>query len=1755
MINIDSYDIKDNIHTGANFSVWRAIRHLDKKNVVLKVPTSLDNLHYIKTKLKHEYDIGSQLNSDNIIEYIGLEYNNDNYILILEDFNAVNLTNIIDNSGIRIDIFLDFAIQITNAIALIHAKKIIHRDINPSNILVNLDNNHVKLIDFDIASSVEFDSQNDVNLNNLVGTLKYISPEQTGRINRMIDYRSDFYSLGCTYYHMLCKQPPFNFDEPLELVHHHIAIKPTNPSQLNQDIPPVISSIIMKLMEKNADDRYQSAYGLVTDLEHCRDSLSQNNFIESFEIARYDISDKLIIPQKLYGRETELDLIMYIFESASLGRNETLFISGYSGVGKTALIGEIKKPVIDKRGYFITGKFTKFNKSTAYSGIIEAFESLINQLLGESEQRLQEWQELLNKSLYPNAKVITQLIPKIEILIGKQADIQNLGPVESQNRFNMVFCKFVSVFAQHPLVIFLDDLQWADDGSLNLLYQLSIHPDIKNFFLIVAYRDNEIDIYHPLMITLDKLKKEKNEIYEINIKPLKISCSKQIIADTLKLSINKIDELAKLIQQKTDGNPFFMKLFLQSIYDENLLKFSLGEGWYWKLKDIQLMQSSNNVIDLMTHKLKRFSIEIMEVLHLASCVGNSFSIEFLATIINCQVEEIYKKIEPVLNAGMLLPQKDGYFCFAHDKVREAIYEPMPEKYKINQHYKIGKFMLDKFSLIEISETIFAISDHLNIANHILTDAEKLELAKLNLSAGKKAKSNAAFNSALHYFSKGIMYLNTDTWQNNYALIYELSFELAEAEYLNGNFKQSQTIIKVLLQKSHNQTEKATIYSLLIYQYTVQAKYADGIRVGREALKLLNISLATKKMAKVLTREVQKTTALINKRTIQELIHSPPMVDPTKKAAMSILMNMQPTAYMSDPELYSLIAVKMVHISLRYGHTTESAKAYVTYANILTSVFSEFEQGHEFCQLGLKLGDMDNDLIQKCRNRFIYIAFLLHWTQPFVNGEKPFLESYNAGLEAGDLQYAGYTLGFGIANFYNQGLGLKEISYKIEKSLIFLNQTKHQMPLDVNQAFKQAILNLTGKTNNKLSFDTTIATEQQLIDKWQSQNILAVCYFHILKGQILFIYCEFKEALIAIRQAEQYLDYIRGTSSVAEFYFYYSLILIALFAKQNEKYKAAYLKIIETNQKKLSIYAKHCIENFQHKYLLVEAEVNRIYNKDLEAMELYDKAISAARNNNFIQDEAIANELAARFWLKRGKSEFAKAYLQKAKYGYQQWGAVAKVTDLEKKYLQITDILPQNTSFSMGEAGSTSLVTSSWLDLNSVLKASQTLSGEIVLSQLLEKIMHIVIENAGASSGFLLLPKQDSWFIEAKGHVDSDEVVIQSMDIETSEQVPKKIIHYVAHTQENVILHDATQEGNFTHISYIVKQRPKSVLCIPLLNQGQLIGILYLENNLTIGAFTSQRIETLNLLSSQIAISIKNARLYTNITQLNQAYKRFVPHEFLSLLEKQSIIEVELGDQVEKEMSILFADIRDFTSLSEKMSPQDNFDFINSYLSKMEPIISQYKGFIDKYIGDAIMALFPTNADDAVSAAISILKKLLDYNKDRQKAGYKLIDIGIGLNTGRLMLGTVGGENRMDCTVISDAVNLASRIEGMTKMYGVTLLISEDTYIHLNDASKYAIRTIDRVKVKGKSEPVTVYEIFDADPPILVKLKIQTLHDFENGLKNYREKVFTEAIICFNKVLSINPNDKVANIYLKRCQHWQNSEISDDWEGVETLDGK
>jgi len=1778
MLTLPNYQIGSQIYESVNSLVYRGHQKKDNQPVILKMlkqdyPT-LEEL----TRYRQEYDITRRLaDLDGVVKAYSLEKYQNTLMICLEDFGGKSLKVWLgEQRPFTLNELLTLARNATDILGQIHKQNIIHKDINPANLVFNPTTGVLKIIDFGISTQL---SKQHLTLKNpevLEGTLAYMSPEQTGRMNRALDYRTDFYSLGVTFYELFTGKLPFESKDAMELVHCHIAKQPTPPNQINSELPIALSNIIIKLLEKTAEARYQSAWGLKADLEKLQENLPGLEDLAGldFELAQHDISDRFQIPQKLYGRESEIETLQSAFERVASGKAEIMLVAGYSGIGKSVLVKEIYRSLTQKQGYFISGKFDQFQRNIPYSAVVNAFKELVQQLLIENETQLAQWKKKLLTALGPNGQVIIDVLPEIELIIGKQPLTLQLGATESQNRFHLVFQNFMRVFCQpeHPLVIFLDDLQWVDSATLKFLELVTTDEDNTALFLIGAYRDNEVDPTHPLITTLDKLRKESVTINQITLKPLTFEKINQLIAESLHQ--NAVGSLTDLVMRKTGGNPFFVNQFLHTLYEEDLLTFQTSEvlafGWTWDINQIETLNITENIVELMIGKLKKLPDSAQQVLCLAACVGNHFDLDTLSVIYEKSVIDTFADLMPVLMDGLILPLSElemtgneihnSHFIihnlqFLHDRVQQAAEALIDDDQKKAVHLQIGRLLLKNTPVDVLEDKVFDIVEHFNHSIELLNNqVERLEIAQLNLMAGQKAKVATAYDAAAKYFKQGLKYLTNDGWQSCYDLTLSLYIHKVEIAYINGNFEQMNELAQIVLQHAKIELDKIKVYEIKIQACIAQGQLPEAVQIALTTLKLLGINFPKKTNALDLYWLRKRTQFAIGNRKVEDLINLKAMTDPVKQAIMRILMSVHPAIYIGAPELIFFEICTRIILSVKYGNIPESAHAYCDYGILLCRFVGKIELGYRFGKLGLNLLEQLNAKEIKAKTFFVFNVAIRSWKEHVRNTLNPLLESYYSSLETGDLEYAALAIHAYCSHLYLLGNNLTDVAQQLAKYSAAIDQLNQKIIWQWNELFRQAVLNLMG--DNPVILKGEAYDEDKMLPLHQQNNDkTALCNLYFNKLVNSYLWQKYAPAVEHYEMTLKYLDSSVVMLIVPLCHFYGSLAKLAIYPNVSKSEQQQIWKQITANQKQMKHWAFHAPMNFQHKYDLVEAEKARVFGQNWEAAALYEKAIAGAFDNEYLHEEALAYELAAEFYLGRGMKKIAQTYMKDAHYRYQQWGAFAKVKHLKTRYPQFFSqktarAIPIDTTIPATRMALTSTIGSSeWLDLNSVTKASQTLAGENVLSRLLEKMMHLVIENAGAEKGFLLLPKQDNWFIEAKGHIDSDEVaVLQSIAIETSEQIPAKIIRYVARTQENVILHDATQEGHFTQLLYIVKHRPKSVLCVPLVNQGQLTGILYLENNLTKGAFTPKRLEVLNLLTSQIAISIENARLYTSIT-------RFLPSEFLSLLDKNNIIDVQLGDQVEKEMSILFADIRDFTSSSEKMTPQENFDFINDYLSKMAPIIGQHHGFIDKYIGDAIMALFPGSADEAVNASIAMLKELVTYNQERQKSGLEPIAIGIGLNTGLLMLGTVGDENRMDGTVISDAVNLASRIEGMTKMYGVALLISEETYMYLNDVSQYAIRTIDRVKVKGKSKPITIYEIFDADAPHLFDLKMKTRHDFEIGLTHYRKKVFTTAILCFEQVIHIHPDDKAAHIYLHRCQHWQKVGVPDDWEGVEALHSK
>ncbi len=1361
------------------------------------------------------------------------------------------------------DRFLQLAVSITEALVALHKRQLVHRNIRPQHIFIDSGSSKALLADPSMYTSLSQHSRDALRKPELDIAIAYMSPEQLGRMNRVVDYRSDLYSLGVTFYEMLTGRPPFQANDMLEWFHCHFARMPKAPIQLIPAISPIVSDIVMKLLAKTVEERYQTALGLKHDLERCRSHYVTGKRIDPFPLAEGDISDQLLIPEKLYGREKDIDLLVSAFGRVQQrGVSEMVMITGYSGIGKTSLVGELFRPVVREHGFFISGKFDQYRRNIPYTTIIEAFQGLIRQILTEHEDRLAQWRKKLNLALGINGQLIVDIIPQVELIIGRQAPVLALPATEAENRFNMIMVRFLGVFSEksHPLVMFLDDLQWVDLASLKLIEHIITDSDTNHLLLIGAYRDNEVDPTHPLLLSLANICDSKVVFQSITLAPLAFSDLGHLVADTFRCDTAQAEPFIRLIFNKTAGNPFFVVQFLMSLYREHLVEFSMGERcWKWDVEQIQAMGYTDNVVDLMTAKLLKLPTANRECLRLAACIGNKFELSNLAKISGMREETTRGYLEEAIQEVLLVLTEPEAYSFAHDRVQQAAYFLTPEDQRMALHLQIGRLMLAGVAPESLGNKIFEIVNQLNLGAVLINGPEeRFNVAELNLMAGKKAKASSAYASALNYFTIGVDFLGDEAWDRHYDLSYGLYKELAEAEYQNSNYTHSKNIIDLLLGKARSELQRAELYNMLIIQYTLMAQYAEALQFGRKALQIFNVRLPDDNFADELGTQLNRYREILGNREISSLINDSEMSDPYTRVSLELLANMLVPARYSDNALFALIAVITVNLSLKFGPTAKSTVGYTAFGMVLQSKMNKYRDGYDFGDLALKISERFNNPAQKCQTCLVLGHYLNHWVRPLKEADNFLNEGFREGLAAGEMQWTGYCLAYKLFQPFYRGVPIPQLAQEIPTLLSFTEKTKNKWATDTLLALQLALSSLDDNDSNAASAQYHFSQEKE-------DNFLATCKlrksfgalgrYAVLKVQIHFLFGRIEEARQALFQAQELIGFFSSSISIAELNFYSSLIYAALSTGAPDDTRKDYLQKIEANQHDLRIWAEHCEANFKHQYLLVEAERVRSADRVLDAEHFYEQAIQAAHEYGFVQDEALANELASRFYRQRKLATIADAYLIKSRSCYLRWGANGKVKQLDQ--------LNPRLWLEEEEAAAKVLgVQIENLDAIAVVKASQAISGEIVLSRLVETLMRTVIENAGAQKGALILVRDEDLKIEAMASIINQQIrVSQHAHPHLDSVLPASMLTYVKRTGETVIIDDASDQNMFSQDPYVDATNPMSVLCLPLLRQAQIVGMLYLENNIVKGAFTKKRIAVLELLAAQAAISLENAALY------------------------------------------------------------------------------------------------------------------------------------------------------------------------------------------------------------------------------------------------------------------------------------------------------
>ncbi|MBI4851599.1 MAG: AAA family ATPase [Acidobacteria bacterium] len=1468
------------------FSLWSG-QSKNNNPVLVKLITQDASINLYKSQLKHEYEILKSLDFiDKIPRALAFEQSQEGVAIILENNDVLPLSIYLQNHKLAISDTLNIIIKALDILTLLHQQKILHKNINLDNILVsnNPSNLSISLMGFDISSKLSTEYQVFVTPNVLEGSLEYISPEQTGRMNTFIDYRADFYSLGVVFYQLLTGQLPFLSKDPIELVHSHIAKQPIFPSEINLDIPKTISNIVMKLLEKNAAERYQSSFGLKSDLERCLRELNENN-INEFSLGKEDISEHLQIPKKLYGREKEIELLINTFGNIR-NNSEITLVSGYSGIGKSSLIQEIYKPITQKKGYFISGKYDQFQRNIPYSAIIKAFTNLVKQILTESVEKILLWKKEILDVLGTNAQIIIDVIPELALIIGTQEPVSKLQGSQAQIRFNLVFQNFVRVLAKEnsPLVLFIDDLQWADISSINLLEKLITDYEIKYLFIIGAYRDNEVDESHPLINMLNKAKEIRGQINQIILSPLTLENVEGLIIDTFKNNLISNQELAEICHQKTAGNPFFLEQFIKRLFDIKLIFFDRNIGkWSWDINKIKQADITSNVVDLMLAKIKSLSKSSQKILKLAACIGNQFDLKTVSVISKKDIATTFSSLWQLLQEGLILPVSENYkfldsvdssqvvYRFLHDRVQQAAYSLIDNSEKELAHLKIGRLILSNTTEKDKEEKIFDIVNQINFGSNLISEIEeKINLIKLNLFAGEKAKESIAYDSAFRYLSTAIKILPSNAWQNHYQLTLSLYLEISEAAYLNSDFEQMENFIQSAIDNANNLLDKIKAYEIKINSLVAQLKPLEAIKISLMVLKLLEINLPEKPSKASVLINLLKTKWLLKGKSKEDLTSLPVMQDPYRLAVMRILYVINSSAFFASPNLFILSVFTRLNLSVKYGNTNESAHAYAAYGLILCGVLQQIESGNEFGEIALNILDKFKTKQKGSDTFFAVYSFVKTWKNHFQEMLDPLFESYQNGLQTGNVEYSIYSIQSYLAFLIISGKELSFVKSETTKYIKVTDKLRHKMGNYLVRMYDQIVSNLSDE-------DIDFTKAANLVGQSYNENFvlpmyltandrtsLGILYFN--KLFLSYLFQDYKQAISNLNTLRNYLDGVIGTYISAYFYFYDSLVWLATYDTFSAFEKTQIYYKVVSNQKKIKKWMQHAPMNFSNKYFLVEAEKARISKNNQLAASFYEKAIELSKEHNYIQEEALANELAGKFYLKQKR--IAKIYFLEAHRCYIKWGAITKASQIEKEYPEIIEqsnkinfLNNSKTSTLLLDAKNTSL------DLATVIKASQAISSEIVLDKLMTELLKIVVENAGANRGFLLLKKDSKFFVEVQSHSDKPAIKLsQPILLEECKYLSQAIINYVIRTKENLVLDNASKDDRFIQDPYIKGARPKSILSIPIINQGNLTGILYLENNLSTGVFTVERLEVLHILLTQAAISIENANLYDDLNK-------------------------------------------------------------------------------------------------------------------------------------------------------------------------------------------------------------------------------------------------------------------------------------------------
>jgi predicted ATPase/signal transduction histidine kinase/DNA-binding response OmpR family regulator len=1480
-------------YRGREHAVLRAVRSSDLRPVVIKVVLP-ECLHTIANEvIEHEFEVMRILSFPGVIKALSLETFGRQSAIVMEDGGNTTLNSLIQRKELDLKTFLPVAIELVEIILRIHDAGFVHGSLSPANVLLDVSSGHLKVVDFGAAArSGEFSMVSPPGESTV---LAYTSPEQSGRLGSTVDQRSDLYALGVMFYELLSGVPPFVSEDPLAVIHAHLSVLPQFLTKKCPQIPLKVSRIIHKLLAKSPDERYQGAYGLLSDLVQVKYKIDQGQDLDSVQIGSQDKPHNPVASRKFYGRESEAEILHRVWDiSKDQGKVSLVLVSGPSGIGKTTFVNEICAPLAEEHGFFLSGKFDQSKCNIPFSTIGQTFSSLVRKLLTEPEEQMALWKSQIKEALGPNGALIARVLPQIELLIGPQPELVALSPLEEKIRFENVIVKFLGVFARErsPLILFLDDLQWASSDELAFISTLLTSGRGLHMLLIGSYRSNELVAGHPLLLMIEELGQKKNEgfidaVFEnIELGPLDEADLNELVADTLRTTGDAVENLSKLVADKTQGNPFFAIQFLQTLHQEKLLLFDKQNNrWTWEPVSVAAQKHADNIVDLLLAKSQKLPSATRHILKGAACLGASADVQTLASVLEKTAEESEMDLLPAVSAGLIFV-RDGAYKFLHDQVQNAAYALIPTESRAMEHLKIARILLSRTTALSLDANIFDIVNQFALGAAMIDDVEeRYKVANLYLLAGKKAKLNLALVSAIRFFSSGLDLICANTLgEHEYPtdLFFNLSIQLASSFWKNIQNDEAHDCLKRLEDADLPLTtvQRALIQRLWTDIFTNTFRLGEAIDSGLKGLSLLGIDIARDSGQAEVEAELALVYANLGRRKIEDLIDLPLMSDPEKLVAVSIIRSLYTASlYHNDRNcqiLFLLLACKIVNLSMRYGNCDSSAAGYAYFGQGLCAL-GQYNEGYRFGKMALNLTEY-RGLSAYRPSVEMAMSLISFWSKPFKDS-LPYLHSaIETSAKICDGTMFALSQMRALVTKFAMGEPLKQLyddCATCKEQATFLQARSVKALTTCLQRFS---LNMRGLTNNFSTFDDDDDDAFDTLDyeAYLQENCQPVinCFYQVMQLEARFLSGDMKEAIEAGFKAKDLLWSSRTHLHGVEYFFYMALAVASHFKNEDAKTQSSFKNLLNEHKAQLERWSLRCPENWRHKNALVCAEIARLEERDLDAQKFYEEGISQAHLNGFSQDEGIAYELAGNYYADRGFNTISTFYFKEARSCFARWGADGKVAQLERLHPIISKgWAPERT-----------------LDMMTVFKATQAISKEVVLDQLLETLMHVAVEAAGAQNGVLLLNEPGGLVVRAHTYSNSSEkrlesfeendinadeakVVVESVALKDFPHLPLSVINYVCRTMETVVLGDALNEPIFGRDKHFNKESYYSVFCLPIIKQSKLLSILYLENNLAAKIFTKERINLLELLSGQISTSLENGMLFDGLRQEIEERKR------------------------------------------------------------------------------------------------------------------------------------------------------------------------------------------------------------------------------------------------------------------------------------------